>query len=440
MGILERAYTATNREQDERLLIGGVANFQLRREIRELLFTLSPDDFYNLTYGRIWSVAQDLADESRIMTLSAFAGPLGESAYRVLESCSGMAVRKVEVERGIVYVREAAKRRRLLDGLKRVAETAIGSELFDDVLGAAHDAVDEADYAVMSGDVSSITELVDDFWDEVENPPEKPVTIPTPWPKLDELLPGHGLGKGGVMVSAAQTGRGKSLFMTNIAAHAALNGFRVAFFSMEMPRKEVLDRILACTAEVSVAAIANRQVSDDPTRWQAASESKLRNVSELLKSTTLHVWDNADMEADWIRAQCQAMQRTVGLDLVIVDYLQIMDSPHSSNREQTVSEDSRRLKKLAKALDVAVVTASQMNELEDGSVPTTKSLRESRGIGNNANQVVFVHHELDPVDGRPTGLADLVVSKNRGGRNGSVPVEFMGNQARFREAGRYTNG
>lgn len=439
MGLLETAYDATNRQQDEELLMGGLANFQLRAQIREHLYRLDPKDFWNPIYGRIWSAARELADQSRIITLAPFREHLTEKEYSIFESFQGAGVRMVEVERGIEYVREAAKRRRLLQGLKDVCSVATRTEQYDDVLGAAHKALDTADHAVLDDDVSEIAELVDRFWEEVENPPETPNVIPTPWPKLNQLLPGGGLGRSGLMVSAAHTGKGKSLFMVNTASFAALNGFKVALFSLEMSRMEVLDRILACTAEASVSAISRRKVAVDPTDpeyWSSVDFAKLDSVSDLLRSTVLHVWDEGNMTVDWIRAQCVAMKRTVGLDLVVVDYLQILDSTEGDNREQKVSNDAKRLKQLAKALDVHVLTASQMNESEKGLVPTEASLRESRGIGQHANQVVFVHHELDEQTNQPSGAADLVVAKNRGGRPGKVPVEFMGNQARFREMGK----
>lgn len=436
MGILETAWDATNREQDEKLLIGGIADFSLRSEIREYLPQLSGDDFWNPAYGHIWDAAKLLADQDRIITLAPFREHLTDGEYRTLQAAQGMGVRLIEVTKGIEFVREASKRRKLLQGMKDVASVAIRSESYEDVLGAAHDVVDNADHAVLSDDVVEVADLADQFWWEVENPVESK-TIPTPWHKLNELLPGGGLGYGGFMVSAAYTSGGKSLFMTNCAAHAALQGFKVAFFSIEMPRMEVFDRILACTAEASVSAISNRKVSNDPSDpeyWQSADFNKLDTASELLKSTTFRVWDESEMSLDWIRQQCVAMKRSVGLDLVVIDYLQILDSDYgNANREQSLSKDAQKMKAIAKALDVHVLSASQMNDNEVGQVPTFRSLRESKGIANNANQIVFIHHETDPATGFKTGMADLVIAKNRGGRSGSIPIEFMGNQARFRE-------
>lgn len=434
LGIFEDAYDSTNRADDERILMAGIADFNLRKDIRELLYDLSGGEFWNPTYGKIWDAARELADDSRIITLPPFKTKLGDKEYGTLQSLTGVGARLVEVERAVEYVKSASQIRHALDGLKTVAAKAATTETYEDVLGAAHAVMDELDTGVVSSDATDIEQLVDQFWDEVENPPEAPDVIPTPWPNFNNALAGGGLGRGRLAVVAAGTGRGKSLVMLNQAVDAALGGYKVAVFSMEMPAKEVFDRLLSSTSGQKVSAIAKRKLSvdaTDPEYWYSADYKQTHDTSLRLQNTVLRVWDDGDMSADWIRQQCQAMKRTVGLDLVIVDYLQIMDSDHATSREQTVSEDSRRLKKLAKALDVAVLTGSQMNELEDGSRPTTKSLRESRGIANNADLVFFVEHEL--VDGAPTGDADFVIAKQRAGGQGTVGVKFDGSRARFVE-------
>ena len=428
MGIIETAWDKTNRRQDEQLLIAALSDFSLRSVIRPHLYELDPADFFNPTYGRIWSVARELADENRIITLAPFKARLSDDEYHALVAFQDTGARLVEVERGIEYVRDAAKRRRFLEALKQAATQAGQSEHYDDVLGTTHTLLAELDQTEVTAHAATTRELYDIFWDEVENPPEKPRTIATPWPDFNSRLSGGGFGRGRLGVVAAGTGGGKSLVMLNTALQAALDGYKVAIFSLEMSQKEVFDRMVAALSGQGINPIESRRLEADrfhPEYGRSADTLSVQEATERLRRSDCQIWDDGKMSADWIRSQCVAMHRTTGLDLVIVDYLQIMESDLDS-REQAVSENARMLKVLAKSLNVAVLTGSQMNEKELGSErPTTVSLRESRGIGNHADVIFFVVHEDD------SGAATLSLAKQRNGGLGTAPVWFDGYRARF---------
>lgn len=429
MGIFEQAWSSTFREKDESILIGGLTEFDLRVDIRDVLHSLSPDDFFQPSHGRIWGVARELADKSRIITLDNFRSVLDGRDFEVLDRAQGQGVRSVEVNRGAKYVADAAKKRRLLNALKQGAITCQRSEQYEPVLAAMHTLLVELDEAEVVPEAATAQQLVEDFWESWESPEDDAPVVPTPWIQFNELLVGGGLGYGTLNTFAAASGRGKSLAMLNIAAYAALKGYKVAVFSMEMPKREVFSRMMASQAGVKTGDIARRQADN-------ATLERLIATSESYRESTLQVWDTsetADISADFIRQQCTAMQRTVGLDLVVVDYVQIMPSPkYGDNREQQVSENTRLLKKVALSLGVVLITASQMNETEEGQTPTLRSLRESRGIGNNSDTVTFLKHMTD-ADGMPDGSLDLVLAKQRNGRNGSVPLVWGAHMARLTE-------
>lgn len=422
--LLEQAWESTNREADEKILIGGIADFDLRADIRERLYELNGTDFWNPTYGKIWDVARTLADQSRIVTLQPFRAHLTPSEYQTLEAHTGMGVRLVEVTHGIEYVKEAAKRRRLLQGLKQIAATALRSEGYQDVLSAAHRVMDDVDGVEQSEDAADIGVLAAQFWDEVAHPENMPAPIPSPWPSLNEVLSTRGWLRGMLVTVGAFSSRGKSLVLTNCAVDAALGGYRVAVFSMEMPKSEVFNRLLAASSRQRLTPIKRREVGE-------LDGLKLKATSDRLAGTTMRVWDEGGATADFIRQQCMLMKRSVGLDLVVVDYLQIMGATAGDNREQRVSEAARLLKQLAMKLDVPVLTASQLNDSEKGGPLSLSSMRESKGIGNNSDIVLLVEHE--EFEGKPTGDAWFNVVKQRDGRLTKIKMTFDGHVAAFSE-------
>lgn len=423
--LLDQAWESTNREADEKILIGGIADFDLRADIRNMLYELDSTDFWNPTYGKIWGVARQLADQSRIVTLQPFRAHLTPSEYQTLEAHTGMGVRLVEVTHGIEYVKEAAKRRRLLQGLKQIAATALRSEGYEDVLSAAHRVMDDVDGVEQSEDAADVAELVAQFWHEVAHPELMPAPIASPWKSLNEVLSTRGWLGGMLITIGAFSSRGKSLVMTNCAEFAALDGYKVAVFSMEMPRKEVFNRLLAAASRQRLTPIKRREVDE-------IDGARLKATTDQLAETTLRIWDDGSASVDFVRQQCMLMKRTVGLDLVVVDYLQILDESDGDNREQRVSSSAKKLKALAMKLDVPVITASQLNDSEKGGPLSLSSMRESKGIGNNSDIVILVEHE--EFEGKPTGDAWFNIVKQRDGRLTKVPVSFDGHVAAFSEA------
>lgn len=434
MGIFEKAWDSTNRREDEKLLIAGLADFNMRSQIREHLYHLNPDDFFNPAYGHIWSVARELADEDRIVTLAPFRKRLTDEEYRTLASLEGASVRKVEVERGIQYVRDAARQRRALDAMKQSTLQIEQSETFDDVLGVMHTLVDQLDADEISDDHSTMAELSEQFWVEVETPPERPKAICTPWPDFNKILGGRGLGRKRLSVVAAGTGVGKSIVMLNCALEAALHGMTVAVFSLEMSRQEVYDRLLANLSNQLLRNIEGRHVSDDfntINQMNAADYEQVAQATKQLAELPIHIFDQENQSPDWIRAKCVALQRSHGLDLIVIDYLQILVTEKIDSREQAVSRASWQLKNLAKAMNAAVLTGSQINKSERGSDrPTTASIRESEGIANNSDLVFFAVPELE--GDQKTGMVELVIAKQRNGGAGYATVVDDGPRARFK--------
>lgn len=439
MGAIETAYESTHRPTDEKILIAALTNFSLRSDVRDVLANLNPDDFYNSMYGDIWREARTLAEDSRIMTLEALKSRFEKThkdregeppQWRVLEQSYGQPVRLVEVVRAAQLVSEAAKNRRLVDVLKRVADTVCESEDYESPLGVAHTGLSELDNAEKSDDATSIESGVDSFWTAVDSPELAAETvIPSPWPDLNELING-GVAKKRLYVFGAESGGGKSLAMLNVASEAAMNGYKVAVFSIEMSASEVTARLISSTGRFPYSKIAQHDIPEH-------QREQVEAITQSLRDKHIVIYDQSDVSMQFIRQQCLALKRSQGLDLVVVDYIQIVQpesgGPRDTSREQQVGEVAKRLKILAGEVDVVMLTASQLNDNEQGNRPSMRSLRESKALGMHADAVILLHHEKER--GHRTGVVDLMLVKNRVGREGSLSKDFASHQARIGNLG-----
>ncbi len=268
-------------------------------------------------------------------------------------------------------------------------------------------------------------ELVDDFWEWVDTPPEQVRNIPTPWPELDDILSG-GLHPGRSYLFAGRPGGGKSLALTNIAAYAAEAGHPGVLFSAEMGEMEVTARILAAGGRAEYGHITRRSL-DDYNRGKVAAYAKRAY------GMPLWIFDRAPITIAQIRAHARRLKRSgAGLDFVAVDYVQLL-SPTDSRltRERQIAEISWGLKMMAKELDVAVVSACQLNRgaAKEDRPPTIAELRESGALEQDSDVVILIHHHQ--VKGLRTGEVDFVVGKNRAGKLATMTLAFRGHQARI---------
>ena len=245
--------------------------------------------------------------------------------------------------------------------------------------------------------------------------------IPTPWFKVNEIL-GGGLYKSRLYVFAGRPGQGKSISVLNIAAHAAHHDKGAIVFSLEMPKNEVMSRVLASGAEISFQQIIRRQVRQETS--QRIEEYYSRNAGMRFYCV------DRNLTVEQIAAECRAIK---DLDMVVVDYAQLVKaSDRRAKRHEQVAHISRTLKTLAKELHVAVVLAAQMNRQSvdpktgKSRTPVLSDLGESGALEADADAVLFLHRP-DEDD----GTVDVVVAKNRSGTCGLVPLCFIGHQVRL---------
>lgn len=258
---------------------------------------------------------------------------------------------------------------------------------------------------------------------------------------IDEVT--HGLQPDQMIVVAGRPGMGKSTLGMDFARHAALHdGVPTVIFSLEMGRAELMQRLFAAEANIPLNALRDpfvrpgdngRDLGMTSDRWESANR-----LWESMEDKPLYIDDSANLTLTDIKAKCRRLQRSVGLQLVVIDYLQLManSARASENRQQEVSTMSRGIKQLAKQLHVPVVVLSQLNrnsELRGDRKPQLSDLRESGSIEQDAD-VVFLVHRPDYYDkeDRP-GEADVILAKHRNGPTETFPLAFVGMNSRFQD-------
>lgn len=246
---------------------------------------------------------------------------------------------------------------------------------------------------------------------------------PTGLTDLDSIL-GAGFQAGQLVIVGARPGAGKSVLLTDIGRHVAIvNGGRVLLRSLEMSRDEVLSRCLAAEARIDLSRITGRAITD--TDWSRIGGPALGRLS----SGAMHVDDTPRCTL----ADLDAQLRTLQPDVLMVDYLQLMQPVKSSgSREQDVAAMSRGLKLLAKTHRCVVIVAAQLNRQSTSRSdpkPRLTDLRESGSIEQDADVVILIHR--DPDDDLHGTVAELIVAKHRNGPTGTVEVAFSGHYSHF---------
>ncbi|MFD3700671.1 replicative DNA helicase [Streptomyces sp. NPDC058646] len=303
----------------------------------------------------------------------------------------------------------------------------VRSSVEAEVLDALATREQTAGYAYVREDVPS-------FWDELDarmKGTDKIDGIPTGLADLDSLT--NGFQPGQFIVIGARPAMGKSTLALDMARAAAVRyGNTVAFFSLEMGRSEIMQRLYSAEARVALHHIRAGTVTEDDL-------NRLARRTPAIDAAPLIVDDSPNLSLTEIRSRARRMKQSKGgLDLLIVDYLQLMKSGgmgRPENRQQEVSDMSRNLKLLAKELEIPVIALSQLNrgpEQRTDKKPQIGELRESGSIEQDADMVILLHREDAYEKESPrSGEADLIVAKHRNGPTATISVAFQGHYSRF---------
>jgi replicative DNA helicase len=332
-------------------------------------------------------------------------------------------------------VRDTATQRRLLRVGQEIEKMVAQREgETSAMVQGAETLVYELSQKGVRGDFTRAKDLVIGGLERLTKAAEGPdgiMGVPTGFLDLDRVL--GGLQPGNLIVVAARPSMGKTALALCMAEHAALNEERsVAIFSLEMSGDELIQRLLASTAIVDAGRIRSGRLA--PEDW-----SRVGRAADRLSAARLFIDDSEGVSLGEMRTKCRRLKSREGLDLLIVDYIQLMEgggSRREESRVQEISAISRGLKMLARDLEVPVIVVSQLNRSPDArndKRPMLSDLRESGAIEQDADLVLMIYRDeyYNPETSDDKGVAEVNVAKNRHGPTERVKLTFRGSYAKF---------
>ena len=422
-------YTPPANLEAEQSVLGAIlVRPEVLDEVSDLLVA---DDFYKEAHGRIYKAMLDLYGKSDPVDLVTVCALLKERSQ--LEGVGGAVfLAGLSEEVGFAVnapyyaklVRQKAMLRRLLDATQEIAGACLAP--VDD----AEVFIDQAESKIFQIKESreiqaaySLDDLVPEEVSRIEKIFERKreiLGIPSGFVDLDRLT--SGWQNGDLIILAARPSHGKTALSLNMAYHAARHSqVPTAFFSMEQPKEQLVQRLLASVGQINASRL--RAARMESQEWE-----RFYQVDDKLRGVPIHIIDKPALTALEIRSQARRLKSKQGIGLVVVDYLQLARDPKAKSREQEVGVISRSLKALAKELNLPVIALCQLNrevEKRPNRRPVLSDLRESGSIELDADLVLFIYRdELYREDSKDKGIAEVRLAKHRNGPTGLVNLAY----------------
>lgn len=410
-----------------------------------ILDILKPESFYKDAHKKIFKAVSDLVAREYPVDLYTVTEEL--KAHNELESVGGpvylsQLTSKVVSAANVDFHARIVAQKYIQRELIRVS-TEIQTRAFDDTLDVTEllDYSENELFQIAEGnikrEVSPINMVIKEAIKEIEEAGKRDdalVGIPSGFTKLDRLT--SGWQKSELVIIAARPSMGKTALALSMARNMAVDhGKKVAIFSCEMSSIQLVNRLIIAETDIPGDKIRNGRLTEE--EWK-----QLDIRIKKLVQAPIFIDDTPAISIFELRAKCRRLMAQHKLDIVIVDYLQLMSGPdNAGSREQEVSNISRSLKSIAKELNVPIIALSQLNrsvEMRGGTKrPLLSDLRESGAIEQDADMVVFIHRQekfgmMTFDDGSSTkGIAEIILAKNRNGPVDDVRLRFREERAQF---------
>jgi replicative DNA helicase len=403
------------------------------------------DDFARAGHGTIFRHMVSLYDATATLEIVSLVQRLKD--HGVLDDVGG-ADYLVDLAEGVASAANAAEYARLVREKATLRELirAAGEILVDAhqsrqdpvvTLGEAEARIFAIAQRREARSAASLRDLLQEAVNALERNAGKHVTgVPTGFDELDEML--SGLQRGEMVILAARPSMGKTALALNIAEHMAANSGGVGFFSLEMGKQQLVQRILCAKGGVDGQKLRKNMLSRD--EWQ-----RILGACDALRSTPIYIDDTPGLTLLQMRSKARRMKEKFGIEAIVIDYLQLMSAgTRVESRQVEVSEISRGVKAMARELDVPVICLSQLNrqaEGREGHRPRMSDLRESGSIEQDADVVMMLHreayyHKQDPnweeANPNRANVAEVIVAKQRNGPTGTVELLWDSRSTAFR--------
>jgi replicative DNA helicase len=400
---------------------------------------LRPDDFYRETHGLIYRAIVDLHEQRQPADFVTLCDELERRGQLEHVGGPGYVTSLINVVPTSIHaqhygriVERTATLRRLISAASEISSMAY--ERADDedrILDQAEQLIFGVAQRSIERELVPLRTILSDYYDRIEylyDHRGQTIGVPTGFIDLDRLL--GGFQQADLIIVAGRPGTGKTSLAMTIMDHAARrHGLSIAIFSLEMPAQQVVQRLVAGATGIGSQRLRTGEISEDELA------SIARAMGEL-SETSIYIDDTPAIAPMELRAKARRLQAEHPLDLIIVDYLQLMQAGlRMENRVQEVSYISRQLKSLASELHVPVLACSQLSravESRPDKRPLLSDLRESGSIEQDADVVMFIYREEMYVEETfKPNIADIIVAKHRNGPTGQLSLRFMKEQTRF---------
>lgn len=422
----------------ERSILGGILIDT--EAIHRVLEILEPEAFYRESHREIFQTFLSLYEKSEPIDLVTVANYLqraqrleaiGGAAY--LAELADQVPTTANIGTYAKIVHQQSILRRLITGANDISRIAYGGseQPVDELVDQAEKIIFDIAQRKISRSFFTLRELVKDTFKTIEQRFEQKTHVtgaPTGFTDLDRML--SGLQPSDLIIVAGRPSMGKTSLALSFVLNAATSaGVPGAFFSLEMSKEQVVQRLLCSQARVDAGRLRGGFLSDSD--WP-----KLTRAAGVLSEAPIYIDDTPSLSVLEVRAKARRLQKEKGLGMVLVDYLQLMRGIGKiESREREISEISRSLKALAKELNVPVVALSQLNravENRQDRRPLMADLRESGAIEQDADVILFVYRdEMYNRESPDKGLAEIIVGKQRNGPTGFVKLAFLNDYTRF---------
>ncbi len=402
---------------------------------------INENDFYKSAHKKIYLGITSLRQKNQpvdLLTITSWLRDSGDLDHIGGTSYLATIIDLTPSSANIIHyaeiVKEKSTLRRLIDTCSNIVERSYSQD-FDDIdkfLNESESGVFQIAEKSKKAGLIPASLIIKASLDRIEylyNQKAAITGLATGFTEFDKMT--SGLQPGDLVIIAARPSMGKTAFALNIAQNVSLREKKsVAFFTLEMSQEQVMMRMLASEARVNLGDLRTGRVPD--SFWP-----RLINVASKFSEAPLYIDDTSSISPYEVRAKARRLKAQKGLDLIMVDYLQIMDlKTKVESRERAVSEISRNMKALAKELSVPVVVLSQINRGVEGRNdrrPMLSDLRESGAIEQDADVVAMIYrdeyYDRDSADNK--GQAEVIIGKQRNGPVGVCKVAFLGQYGTF---------
>ena len=401
---------------------------------------LNAEDFYRDAHQLIYTAIKTLEQGGQPVDLVTVTEALRQKD--ALDKCGGMSylaslANLVPTTAGIKHYATIVKNKALLRRLIRVTEE-INVRCYEDIddvgslIGQAEQSIFEIGQGRSGLGLTAVRELLPGLVKQIESLSQRPegiTGIPSYFSALDQYT--SGWQNSDLVILASRPSMGKTAFALNLAENAAIR-YRapVAVFSLEMSREQLLIRLLSSRASIEQTSLRNGRLRGE--EW-----SKLVDAAAVLAQAPIYIDDNPLISVTEIRSKARRMKVEADLQMIVIDYLQLMQGERRSNdnRQQEISEISRSLKALARELNVPVIALSQLSrevERTGDKRPGLSHLRESGALEQDADLVMFIYRdEYYDRNTEEKGIAEIIIGKHRNGPIGTVRLGFEDKYTKF---------